>query len=87
MDKRDKEKAREGNSIRARLLRAKDNTLRFSQSAVDSTVRRELVPLFVKYADIIASLDDNSDESTYDEGLRLLEEIQNKAVELGIPTE
>jgi hypothetical protein len=90
-----KDKAREGNSPRARLLRAKDEILGFTMDdihkALDGDLPRdkydqELMPLFLAYMEVTKKLDkDEEDESCFNEGVELLKKLQEKAAELGIP--
>jgi CII-binding regulator of phage lambda lysogenization HflD len=91
----DREKAREGDSARARLLRAKDETLQFSMDdihkALEGSLSREkydqeLMPLFLAYMEVTKKLDkDEADENRFNEGIELLKKLQAKAAELGIP--
>jgi hypothetical protein len=91
----DKEQAREGNSPRARLLRAKDEILQFTMDDIHKALEgdlprdrydQELMPLFLQYMEVTKKLDkDESDESCFNEGVSLLKQLQEKAAELGIP--
>jgi hypothetical protein len=91
----DKDKAREGDSFRAQLLRAKDETLTFSMDdihkALEGDLSREdydqkLMPLFMAYMEVTKKLDsDETDEASFTEGKELLVKLNDKAVELKIP--
>ncbi|MCR4285948.1 MAG: hypothetical protein NUW00_03595 [Candidatus Kaiserbacteria bacterium] len=91
-----KEDARKGDSARARLLRAKDETLTFSMGDIhkalegDKSFREkydgELMPLFLSYMEVTRKLDkDENDDAQFNEGFELLKKLQAKAQELGIP--
>lgn len=91
----DKEKAREGETPRARLLRAKDEILQFSMDDIHKALEedlprdkydQELMPLFLAYMEVTKKLDkDPADEACFNEGADLLKKLQAKAVELEIP--
>lgn len=91
----DKDKAREGDSHRAKLLRAKDETLEFTMDDIHKALEgdlsrekydQELMPLFLSYMDVTKKLDkDEADEASFNEGVELLKKLNAKAVELGIP--
>lgn len=91
----DREKAREGESARARLLRAKDEVLQFSMDDIHKALEgdlprekydQELMPLFLAYMEVTKKLDkDEDDEASFVEGTELLNKLQAKAAELGIP--
>jgi len=90
----DREEAREGDSARARLLRTKDETLKFTMDdlykALDGNLSREVydkevMPLFLKYMDVAKKLEkDENNESLFNEGAELLKKLQDKAIELEI---
>lgn len=91
----DKDKAREGDSPRARLLRAKDEILQFTMDDIHKALEgdlsrekydQELMPLFLAYMDVTKKLDrDEADEACFNEGVELLQKLQAKAAELKIP--
>ena len=91
----DKDKAREGDTPRARLLRAKDEILQFSMDDIHKALEgdlsreqydQELMPLFLAYMDVTKKLDkDEADEECFNEGVELLKKLQDKAAELKIP--
>lgn len=91
----DRKKAREGESPRARLLRAKDEILLFSMDDIHEALEKdlsrdkydqELMPLFLRYMEVAKKLDkDEDNESYFNEGTKILKKLQDKAAELGIP--
>jgi len=91
----DKDKAREGETPRARLLRAKDEILLFSMDDIHKALEddlprdkydQELMPLFMAYMEVTKKLDkDEADEGCFNEGVEILKNLQAKAAELGIP--
>lgn len=91
----DRDKAREGTSARARLLRAKDEILQFSMDDIHKALEgdlprdkydQELMPLFLQYMEVTKKLDkEEEDENAFNEGVELLKQLQAKAVELEIP--
>ena len=93
-EKSEREKAREGDSPKARLLRAKDETLKFTmediQKALDDEKTREkyskeMMPLFLSFTDISKKLDTDKDNiSLLEDGVSVLKKLQEKAGELGI---
>jgi hypothetical protein len=90
----DKDEARKGDAPMARLLRAKDELFDFTMEDIhkaleDQDVRKryddEMMPLFLQYMDVTKDLKANpDDEDLFKKGHGLLEQLRDKAKELGI---